>query len=83
MMVRENPGISKIDLMKESPDGSQHSIFMMTRELYVIGLIKYVEDPEDRSAKGRWNCIHLYLTDKGQKVAAYLEKIANELDENP
>ena len=80
MMIRDNPGITKIDLMRE---GQAHSIFNVTCELHEIGLIKYVEDRTDRGKKGQWNCIHMYLTDKGQKVAAYLEKIARELDENP
>lgn len=81
MMIRYNPGITKTDLMRNQQGA--HSIFLITCELHKIGLIKYVQDPDDRGKRGRCFCLHMYLTDKGQKVAAYLEKISKELDEKP
>lgn len=78
--IRDNPGITKIEFMRLEP-GNEHTKFMRTQELERKGLIKYVSEEEDRRHKGQWNTIHMYLTDKGQRVAAYLEKISKELSE--
>jgi DNA-binding MarR family transcriptional regulator len=80
MVIRDNPGITKIELMRLEP-GNEHTKFMRTQELEKEGLIKYVTEDDDRKQKGQWNCIHMYLTDKGQKVAAYLDKISKELEQ--
>ena len=79
MVIRDNPGITKIELMRLE-EGNEHTKFIRTQELEKIGLIKYISEEADRRKKGSWNCLHMYLTDKGQKVAAYLEKICKELD---
>ena len=80
MVIRDNPGITKIDLMRLEP-GNEHTKFMRTQELYDLGLINYVQETDDREKRGYWNCLHMYLTDKGQRVAAYLEKIAKEFND--
>lgn len=74
MMIRDNPGITKVDLMRERSPGPAKSIFEITCNFYEMGLIKYYRDPKDREKKGQWNCLHMYLTEKGQIVASYLEK---------
>ena len=79
MVIRDNPGISKIDLMRSYGGPLSHTLFMRTQELYEIGLIKYEHDDTNCKKRGQWNLINMYLTDKGQRVAAYLEKIAKEM----
>lgn len=81
MVIRDNPGITKIELMRLE-EGNEHTKFMRTQELEKEGLIKYVSEEADRKQKGQWNSLHMYLTEKGQRVAAYLEKINKELEQD-
>lgn len=76
MMIRDNPGITLIRL-QETGKGSEHTIFSMAKELTKEGIIKRNNHKDERN---HWNCDHLYLTDKGQRIAAYLDKINRELE---
>lgn len=81
MAIRDNPGITKIELVRLEA-GNEHTKFMRTQELKNEGLIKCISEEADRKQRGQWNSQHMYLTEKGQRVAAYLEKISKELEQD-
>ena len=82
LKIRDNPHITKKELMRLSYFGTDHTIFNRISELEELGLVKHIHDEEDRRKRGMYNSHHLYLTEKGQVIASLLQRIDNELSKN-
>lgn len=80
MGIRDNPNITKKELMDNNTIGCSHTIFIKIKELERTGIVKHIQYKEKK--RGMANVHHLYLTDKGQVIASLLMKLQNELSKN-
>lgn len=71
LYIRENPGMSKSDVMRFSDSGNERTKYTRISNLIDDGLIKV------EKGGNQWNTARLYLTPKGQEVGALIEKINN------
>lgn len=80
MGIRDNPNITKKELMDNTTTRCPHTTFTKIKELERTGIVKHIQYKEKK--RGMANNHHLYLTDKGQVIASLLMKLQNELSKN-
>ena len=74
LCVKEMPGSTKSEIIKLDPR-NERTKFLRIKELIDAGIIK-VDDVQRQH-----NAMKLYLTEKGQVMANYLEKMINAYNE--
>lgn len=76
LKVKNQPGLTKTELMAtEDAKGNDRTRFLRISELIDAGI--FTVDMDNR----QHNTMHIYLTNKGQVIASYLEKIIDTVYE--
>ncbi len=71
--VRDNPGVSKMDVVRKADRGSERTRFLRIQDAVRLGLVEDVSDT---------NISSLYVTHKGMRVISHLSAIYDELGES-
>ncbi len=72
LYIRENPGMSKTDVIRFTDGGNERTRFTRVAALINEGII------EVRPGSGKWNSTELYLTPEGQKIGKLIAEM-NEI----